>query len=244
MKKTTLCTLAAMLAATSLNAQNTPSTQMERLGRGVVALPAKSSGMFVSWRMLGTDDEDAITFDLLRDGTTIAKNLYATCYTDSRGQASSAYQVVTKVSGEPVDTSEVVTPWADGHLTIARQRPANGTGGCTYTPNDCSVGDVDGDGQYEIFLKWDPSNSHDNSENGTTGNVYIDCYRLDGTRLWRIDLGPNIRAGAHYTQFMVYDFRDDVQDCPRQQGRLRRQRQSGSNRRDHKQPQYDEQSSQ
>ena len=209
MKKTTLCTLAAMLAATSLNAQNTPTTQMERLGRGVVALPAKSSGMFVSWRMLGTDDEDAITFDLLRDGTTIAKDLYATCYSDSRGQATSTYQVVTKVSGEPVDTSEVVTPWADGHLTIALQRPANGTGGCTYSPNDCSVGDVDGDGQYEIFLKWDPSNSHDNSENGTTGNVYIDCYRLDGTRLWRIDLGQNIRAGAHYTQFMVYDFDGD-----------------------------------
>lgn len=54
---------------------------------------------------------------------------------------------------------------------------------------------------YEIFMKWDPSNSKDNSQKGKTGNVFIDCYRLDGTRLWRIDLGKNIRAGAHYTQF-------------------------------------------
>ena len=58
-------------------------------------------------------------------------------------------------------------------------------------------------------MKWDPSNSKDNSQSGITGNVFIDCYKLDGTKLWRIDLGRNIRAGAHYTQFMVYDFDGD-----------------------------------
>ena len=79
----------------------------------------------------------------------------------------------------------------------------------TYSANDTSVGDVDGDGQYELFVKWDPSNSKDNSQAGYTGNVYLDAYRLDGTRLWRIDLGVNIRAGAHYTQFQVYDFDGD-----------------------------------
>ena len=71
------------------------------------------------------------------------------------------------------------------------------------------MGDVDGDGQYEIFLKWEPWNAHDNSHDGMTDPVIIDCYRLDGTRLWRINLGRNIRAGAHYTQFMVYDFDGD-----------------------------------
>src|SRR5574342_208829 len=76
-------------------------------------------------------------------------------------------------------------------------------------PNDCSVGDLDGDGEYEIIVKWDPSNSKDNSQSGYTGNVYLDAYKLDGTRLWRIDLGRNIRAGAHYTQFQVYDFDGD-----------------------------------
>ena len=71
------------------------------------------------------------------------------------------------------------------------------------------MGDLDGDGEYEIIVKWDPSNAKDNSQGGYTGNVYLDAYKLDGTRLWRIDLGRNIRAGAHYTQFMVYDLDGD-----------------------------------
>jgi rhamnogalacturonan endolyase len=79
----------------------------------------------------------------------------------------------------------------------------------TYAANDASVGDVDGDGQYEIVLKWDPSNAKDNSQSGYTGDVYVDCLKLNGTRLWRIDLGRNIRAGAHYTQFQVYDYDGD-----------------------------------
>lgn len=76
-------------------------------------------------------------------------------------------------------------------------------------PNDASIGDVDGDGEYEIILKWDPSNAHDNAHDGYTGNVLFDCYRLTGEKLWRIDMGHNVRAGAHYTQFMVYDFDGD-----------------------------------
>ncbi len=79
----------------------------------------------------------------------------------------------------------------------------------TYSADDCSVGDLDGDGEYEIVLKWDPSNPHDNSQSGYTGNVYLDAYKLNGTHLWRIDLGRNIRAGTHYTQFMVYDLDGD-----------------------------------
>jgi hypothetical protein len=78
-----------------------------------------------------------------------------------------------------------------------------------YTINDMSVGDVDGDGEYEYIVKWDPSNSHDVSIKGYTGKCFIDCYKLDGRLLWRLDMGGNIRAGAHYTQFMVYDFDGD-----------------------------------
>ncbi|MCD8181267.1 MAG: bacterial Ig-like domain-containing protein, partial [Firmicutes bacterium] len=78
----------------------------------------------------------------------------------------------------------------------------------SYSPNDASCGDLDGDGEYEIVVKWD-CNGQDNSNSGYTGNVYLDAYKLDGTMLWRIDLGQNIRAGAHYTQFLVYDFDGD-----------------------------------
>ena len=92
------------------------------------------------------------------------------------------------------------------YFDIALNKPTGKNNATEYSPNDCSVGDVDGDGTYEIFLKWDPSNSKDNSEFGKTDNVYIDCYKLDGTMLWRINLGVNIRAGEHYTQFLVADF--------------------------------------
>jgi rhamnogalacturonan endolyase len=105
------------------------------------------------------------------------------------------------------------------YLSVPLQVPAGGTSPgigpsptpvpYTYSANDASVGDLDGDGEYEIVLKWDPSNSKDNSQSGFTGNVYLDAYKLDGTRLWRIDLGRNIRAGAHYTQFIVYDLDGD-----------------------------------
>ncbi|MBQ8462739.1 MAG: rhamnogalacturonan lyase [Prevotella sp.] len=181
---------------------------MEHLDRGLIALPASGSGMFVSWRSLGYD-APATTFNLLRDGETVVTDLFATNYTDAGGRTSSKYQIVTLVDGSPVDTTDVVTPWTQHYKKLVLQRPAKGANGGTYDPNDCSVGDVDGDGEYEIFVKWNPSNAKDNSQGGVTDNVFIDCYKLSGTLLWRIDLGPNIRAGAHYTQFMVYDFDGD-----------------------------------
>lgn len=190
-------------------AQNlpTPESQMEKLGRGVVALPQKE-GIFVSWRLLGTDDA-RVTFDVVRDGETIAEGLTASNYADEAGTTASRYQVVCRVNGKAVETSQEVTPWAQAYMTLPLDRPATGALGGEYSPNDCSAGDVDGDGEYEILVKWDPSNSKDNSQGDKTDNVYLDCYKLNGTRLWRIDLGVNIRAGAHYTQFMVYDLDGD-----------------------------------
>ena len=190
-------------------AQITPISQMEKLDRGLVALPANSgSGNFVSWRFLGTDDTNT-RFDLVRNGTTIATDLEVSNYKDDSGNSSSEYQVVTKVNGEAVNTSDPVKAWGEVYKKLKLDRPAKGAQGGTYSPNDCSVGDVDGDGEFEIFVKWDPSNSQDNSNGGKTDNVYIDCYKLDGTKLWSIDLGVNIRAGAHYTQFQVYDYDGD-----------------------------------
>lgn len=214
MKRLKLCLFGTLMSvAVGVGAQTTPVSQMEKLDRGVVALPNQSgSGKFVSWRLLGTDDPARTTFNLLRDGKVIKEGLTVTNFKDTGGTNSSMYQVETLVDGEVVETSAAVQAWSDVWKKLPLDRPAGGTtesGEYTYSPNDCSVGDVDGDGQYELFVKWDPSNSKDNSQSGYTGNVIIDCYKLDGTRLWRIDLGCNIRAGAHYTQFMVYDFNGD-----------------------------------
>ncbi|MGN0108310.1 MAG: hypothetical protein ACI4A5_11530, partial [Hominilimicola sp.] len=88
-------------------------------------------------------------------------------------------------------------------------KPADGKFGGTYMVTDMSAGDLDGDGEYELIVRWDPSNAKDNSQSGDTDNVYLDAYKMNGQKLWRMDLGPNIRAGTHYTQFIVYDFDGD-----------------------------------
>ena len=234
MKRRLLTTLLTTAIMTS-SAQVTPVSQMEKLDRGLIALPSNTGmGNFVSWRFLGTDAANT-RFDLIRDGITVANNLAVTNYEDWDwnwdDSVEHQYQVVTKVDGEVIETTGAVKPWTTIYKKLKLQRPAarktkpysttntinkekvtenypNGQD-YSYSPNDCSVGDVDGDGQYELFVKWDPSNSRDNSHNGVTGNVIIDCYRLDGTLLWRVDLGSNIRAGAHYTQFQVYDYDGD-----------------------------------
>ena len=223
MNKLRLYTLILCVAATlGTVAQNTPVSQMEKLDRGLVVIPTTGTNAFLSWRFLGTDDETRTTFDVLCNGTTLRKDIYATNYTCTSHNSSNSYKVVTKVDGVAVDTTEAVKAWTGDSKTLTLDRPAGGStasGDYTYSPNDMSVGDVDGDGQYELFVKWDPSNSKDNSQDGYTGNVIIDCYKVDWSngavgngglqKLWRIDLGRNIRAGAHYTQFMVYDFDGD-----------------------------------
>lgn len=186
--------------------------QMENVNRGLVAVRSGSNN-FVSWRFLGTED-DNVTFNLYRGGTKVnATALNVTNYTDNGAAATSQYYVKAVVNGTEQAQSETVSVWGQQYLSIPMQIPAGGTTpsgeAYTYSSSDCSIGDVDGDGAYEVFVKWDPSNAKDNSQSGYTGNVYIDCYKLNGTRLWRIDLGRNIRAGAHYTQFMVYDFDGD-----------------------------------
>lgn len=211
MKRTVLTSLTLLCFQLSQSmAQNTPASQMESLDRGVIALNSPTGkGNFVSWRLLGTDDETRTTFDLMRNSSVVKRNLYATNYIDANGTASSSYRIITKVDGVPVDTTDAAKAWGNVYKKIVLDQPAAGEQGGTYAPNDCSVGDVDGDGEYEIFVKWYPSNAKDNSQSGITDNTLIDCYKLDGTKLWRIDLGRNIRSGAHYTQFMVYDFDGD-----------------------------------
>lgn len=187
--------------------------QMEYLDRGVVAVKV-SNGVYLSWRLLASDAPNT-EFKIYRSGTlikTVAGN-EGTNFVDVSGAASSKYAVSAVVNGSESAKSKEVDVWADQYKTLTLDRPKQLTmpdgSTCTYAPGDMSVGDLDGDGQYELIVKWDPSNAKDNSQSGYTGNVYIDGYKLDGTKLWRIDLGRNIRAGAHYTQFMVYDLNGD-----------------------------------
>jgi rhamnogalacturonan endolyase len=185
--------------------------QMENLDRGVVAVKV-SNGVFISWRVLGTEAA-SVTYNLYRGSTKVAAITGASNYVDTAGINSSTYSVSAVVGDTEQQKSEVVSVWNSNYLSVPLQIPAGGTTpdgvAYTYSANDCSVGDLDGDGQYEMVLKWDPSNAKDNSQSGYTGNVYLDAYKMNGTRLWRIDLGKNIRAGAHYTQFMVYDLDGD-----------------------------------
>lgn len=177
---------------------------MEYLDRGVVAVKV-NNGVFLSWRYLGTDDP-SVGFNIYRDGTKVndAPVTTKTNYLDTKGGANSKYVIKSVIGGKELETSKTVTPWASQRKTIKLNRP-----GTNYNANDMSVGDVDGDGQYELFLKWDPSNAKDNSQSGATDKVYIDCYTFEGDFLWRIDLGVNIRAGAHYTQYQVFDYDGD-----------------------------------
>ena len=176
----------------------------EQLNRGVVAVRTEDGKVAVSWRTLMSDPKGQ-PYDVYRNGVKLNKKPLkagGTFFIDEQPLQTDA---VYEVRGGGNDGKWGVKADAPaGYIPIPVQKPEG-----RYSANDCSVGDVDGDGQYEIFLKWEPWNAHDNAHDGYTDPVFIDCLRLDGTLLWRINLGRNIRAGAHYTQFMVYDFDGD-----------------------------------
>jgi hypothetical protein len=179
----------------------------EKLDRGVVAVVV-SGGVYVGWRMFGYEYDGAnparVTYNVYRGDTLVRNVTDSTNLLDASGNAQAMYTVRPVIDGVEGAASAPVTPWAQNYLRVALTAPSG-----SYNANDASTGDADGDGAYEIYLKWDPSNAQDNSNMGVTGNVYIDAIKLDGTRLFRLDLGPNIRAGAHYTQFVVHDFDGD-----------------------------------
>ncbi|MBC9723627.1 rhamnogalacturonan lyase [Streptomyces sp. TRM68367] len=182
----------------------------EKLDRGLVAVPA-SGGTLVTWRMLGGDPE-GVTFKLYRGGTLIEETA-KTNYLDTGGSSSSTYEIRAVVNGTET-SGGTARVWADGRLDIPLQKPPGGTTrdgvAYTYSANDASVGDLDGDGQYELVLKWVPSNATDVANSGTcTGPTVFDAYELNGTRLWRVNLGTNVRSGSHYDSFQVYDYNGD-----------------------------------
>ena len=192
----------------------------EKLNRGVVAIKKDEHTNFISWRYLSSDPID-IAFNVYRDGKKVNDKpvTQSTCFEDKITSTKAVIYTVKPVIQGKETKDEGQTSWKmqanapRGYINIPIDLPADGvtlTGETyTYSPNDASIGDVDGDGEYEIILKFDPSNARDNAHDGYTGNVFFDCYKLNGKKLWRIDMGKNIRAGAHYTQFMVYDLDGD-----------------------------------
>lgn len=216
MKCITLYFSFCLIAISSIAQPNYDFSKLkrERLGRGVIAIRENPSTVAVSWRYLSSDPMNE-SFDIYRNGEKINNHPLkdATFFQDAYTGTESVLYTVKAREGKTESSHQLPANAPSGYLNIPLNRPEDGTTplgqNYFYTPNDASIGDVDGDGEYEIILKWDPSNAHDNSHDGYTGEVYVDCYKLNGQQLWRINLGKNVRAGAHYTQFMVYDLDGD-----------------------------------
>ncbi len=204
----------AFFSEGTIHGQGRSLRQIEKLSRGVIAVNQGDGKVFVGWRMLGTDPDD-IAFNLYRVTGSVKPvklneqpiaNL--TFFVDDKADLSkpNTYFVRPILKKKEQDRSAGFTLRADSpvrqYLSIPLQTPRG------YTPNDASVGDLDGDGDYEIILHH-TGRGRDNSQAGMTDPPILQAYKFDGTLLWTINLGKNIREGAHYTQFMVYDLDGD-----------------------------------
>lgn len=190
----------------------------EKLSRGLIGIPTEE-GMYFSWRMT-LEDAAGLQFDLYRSsggGAEVKLNKEPIDRTSDFLDRTVDYTVDNRwtlkaTTGEVATWTRLKGEKRNPYLSIPVCKPEDGEiagESFTYTANDCSVGDLDGDGEYEIILKWSPSNSKRPPQRGFTGNTYLDAYKMDGTRLWRIDLGPNVRSGAATTNFLVFDFDGD-----------------------------------
>lgn len=195
--------------------------QLEKLSRGLVVVK-RNKGIFLAWRLMKDEVSGysntgltGVDFLVYKNGELLTKVSDSTNFVDEEGTSADKYSIGVLKDGALVERTKEMSAFRSGanYIDLPLQKPKDGVTPAgevyTYHANDMSVGDVDGDGEYEYFVKWDPSNSKDVSQKGYTGNCFIDCYKLEGRLLWRLDMGVNIRAGAHYTQFMVYDFNGD-----------------------------------
>lgn len=198
--------------------ENRPDIQrrMELLDRGVTAVKADGYGL-ISWRWLGTESADTM-YNIYKNGEKLNDEpLNATNYVDRDAAEGDKYSVSAVYNGVESERSEETALLPENYIEIKIDAPAPGSVTLSdgtveqysYVANDAGTADLDGDGEYEIIIKWDPTNSRDSAHLGNTGNTMFDAYKLDGTKLWRIDLGKNVRSGAHDTQFIAADFNGD-----------------------------------
>ena len=199
-----------------------PKPEAVPLKRGLMAVSLSGAGMgtgnLVSWRHRESDGQ-GVKYKLYRGNsaanpsTALNSMRYITNKTnfnDTGGTASSYYKLeVYDKFGTLIETEISGKTWDNQTFRIPTNTPVDTRNGATYTPNDASYCDMDGDGEYEIILKWYPSNAKDAASSGTTSNIIFDCYKLDGTQLWRIDMGPNFFASAHTVQFIAWDLDGD-----------------------------------
>ena len=212
-------------SSTGYTDENVHTRQMEKLDRGLIAIKT-DGGVYLSWRLFDSEDnifgsaDKNVSFNVYRDGKKISEVATKTNYVDSTvGTNYSVAPVINGVEGEKCDA---VTVYNNSYFDIPLLKPddetiydPSGNELATYSffPADCSTGDVDGDGEYEIIVKW-TSSEHDVGSPGDpaySGTVHLAAYKLDGTKLWKNDiaLGKNVYSSAHTVQFLVYDFDGD-----------------------------------
>ena len=197
----------------------------DNLSRGLVAIPqgdktgqddrygVSGTGIFVSWRILPTEYYDT-KYNLYRGTEKIASNLTVSNYQDNSGTKTSVYKVVPVIRGtERADLAASCTPWDHQYWEIPVAAVTNRNGvdvTAGYSLNDCSVADVDGDGQMEFVVKRrNDSGNLRESTNKTDFNRH-ECYKMDGTLLWSIDMGPNLMAGPdEQFDLILYDWDQD-----------------------------------
>ncbi len=198
-----------------------PKPKATPLKRGLMAInlsASGSSGNLVSWRYRESDNNQ-VKFKLYRGVSATTQNAKVnsgnyiynrTNFRDPSGSASSYYRLeVYDLNDNLLETEVSKKTWANQTMTVKTNRPDASIHGATYTPNDASFCDMDGDGEYEIILKWSPSNEKDAASSGTTSEAIFDCYKMDGTQLWRIRAGNNFFTSAHTMQFIAWDFDGD-----------------------------------